>query len=98
VEAGTAAQIRERIMEMIGFADQDLPDRFERVAELIHGFETPFGMELLATVHWVCTREGAKSDDEAVERIYVWSERKRGFGPSQIALARNVLETQGWLT
>jgi len=25
--------------------------RFERVARLIHGFETPYGMELLATVH-----------------------------------------------
>ena len=72
--------------------------RFERVAELIHGFETPFGMELLATVHWVCSREGAKSDDEAVEKTYAWSERKRGFERTQIALAREVLESQGWLT
>ena len=41
-----------------------LPDtraRFDRVAKLIHGFETPYGMELLATVHWVCAREGAES-------------------------------------
>lgn len=25
--------------------------RFDRVSELIEGFETPFGMELVATVH-----------------------------------------------
>ena len=71
--------------------------RFDRVAKLIHGFETPFGMELLATVHWVCTREGAKSGDEAVERTYRWNDRKRGFDREEIALAREVLAAQGWL-
>jgi O-acetyl-ADP-ribose deacetylase (regulator of RNase III) len=72
--------------------------RFDRVAKLIHGFETPFGMELLATVHWVCRREGARSEDEAVEKTYAWSERKKGFEKSQIALARQVLISQGWLS
>jgi O-acetyl-ADP-ribose deacetylase (regulator of RNase III) len=71
--------------------------RFDRVARLIHGFETPFGMELLATVHWVCAREGAKSEDETIERTYAWSERKKGFDRKQIALARDVLAAQGWL-
>jgi O-acetyl-ADP-ribose deacetylase (regulator of RNase III) len=71
--------------------------RFDRVAKLIHGFETPFGMELLATVHWVCTREEAKSGDEAVERTYRWNDRKRGFDREEIALAREVLAAQGWL-
>ena len=72
--------------------------RFDRVANLIHGFETPFGMELLATVHWVCTREGAKSAEAAIERTYAWSERKKGFDQKQIALARDVLTAQGWLS
>ena len=35
--------------------------RFERVADLVEGFETPFGLELLSTVHWVVAREGAQS-------------------------------------
>jgi hypothetical protein len=71
--------------------------RSDRVAKLIHGFETPFGMELLATVHWVCTREGAKSHDEATELTYAWNERKKNFDREQIALARDVLADQGWL-
>jgi O-acetyl-ADP-ribose deacetylase (regulator of RNase III) len=71
--------------------------RFDRVVELIYGFETPFGMELLATVHWVNTREGAKSEVEAIETTYAWSDRKRGFEREQIALAREVLAAQGWL-
>lgn len=72
--------------------------RFDRVAKLIHGFETPFGMELLATVHWVCAREGAHTDEEAVEKTYAWNDRKRSFDRKQIVLARQVLASQGWLS
>ena len=67
------------------------------VAKLIHGFETPFGMELLATVHWVSTREGAKSEEETVQHTYRWNERKKGFDRKQIALARKILVNQDWL-
>jgi hypothetical protein len=48
-------------------------------------------------VHWVCTREGANSSEDAIERTYAWNERKKSFGPKQIALARDVLASQGWL-
>lgn len=71
--------------------------RFDRVGRLIHGFETPYGMELLATVHWVATHEGARSADEAIEATYRWSQRKRIFDDKQIRLAWQVLVDQGWL-
>ena len=71
--------------------------RIQRVADLVEGFESPFGLELLATVHWVATREGASSDDTATARTYEWGPRKRRFRPKQIALARRVLCEQGWL-
>ena len=79
---------------------ESLPEtqaRFDRVARLINGFETPFGMELLATVHWVCRQEGARTEDEAVRHTYAWSDRKKGFERDQIAVAREVLADQGWL-
>jgi O-acetyl-ADP-ribose deacetylase (regulator of RNase III) len=75
----------------------DTQARFDRVAHLIHGFETPFGMELLATVHWVCTREGAFSDEETIQRTHAWNDRKKAFDRKQINLARQVLAIQGWL-
>jgi O-acetyl-ADP-ribose deacetylase (regulator of RNase III) len=75
----------------------DTRARFGRVSRLIHGFETPYGMELLATVHWVFTREGAHSADEVVEKTYNWSPRKRVFEDKQIRLAWQVLNDQGWL-
>jgi O-acetyl-ADP-ribose deacetylase (regulator of RNase III) len=71
--------------------------RFERVADLVQGFESPFGLELLSTVHWVVTRESAQVDDDVVQRVYAWNERKRRFSPRQIALARDVLARKGWI-
>jgi O-acetyl-ADP-ribose deacetylase (regulator of RNase III) len=71
--------------------------RFERVADLVEGFESPFGLELLATVHWVVTREAATADEEIIARTYEWAERKRQFSRHQILLARRVLAERGWL-
>lgn len=71
--------------------------RFERVADLVEGFETPFGLELLSTVHWVVARDGAQAEDDVVRRVYAWNERKRQFSPRQIALARDVLARKGWI-
>jgi len=78
-------------------ADAETRARFERVAKLVEGFETPFGLELLATVHWVMTRQGAASLDEVVERTYAWNERKRQFTPRQIGIAVDCLTRKGWV-
>jgi O-acetyl-ADP-ribose deacetylase (regulator of RNase III) len=71
--------------------------RFDRVVNLIEGFETPFGMELLATVHWVAAHEGAQALPEAIRKTYAWNERKRAFSEKHIAIAWNVLHRKGWL-
>ena len=72
-------------------------ERFDRVSKLIDGFETPFGMELLATVHWVATREGAATANAAVTQTYAWHRRKRMFREKHIRQAWKVLRVQGWL-
>ena len=78
--------------------------RFDRIADLVAGFESPFGLELLATVHWVCTKGARKEEtvpqdmDELVRYIYQWDSCKRQFSPRQIALAHEVLIKKGWLT
>jgi O-acetyl-ADP-ribose deacetylase (regulator of RNase III) len=70
---------------------------FDRVADLVEGFETPFGLELLSTVHWVATREDATSADMAIAHTYAWNDRKKRFSPRQIVLALDVLTKKGWL-
>lgn len=72
-------------------------ERFERVARLVEGFESPFGLELLATVHWVVRHEGAESADRVVEQTYAWGERKRRFSRRQISLTHRILVERGWL-
>lgn len=71
--------------------------RLKTVAELVEGFESPAGLELLASVHWVVQREGA-ADPLTIERhLHEWGERKRQFTPRQIKLAYEHLERKGWL-
>jgi O-acetyl-ADP-ribose deacetylase (regulator of RNase III) len=72
-------------------------ERFDRVARLVDGFESAFGLELLATVHWVAAHEGATSEEDAIAKTYAWGERKRQFSKGQIRLARETLSEQGWL-
>lgn len=71
--------------------------RFDRVADLVEGFETPFGLELLATVHWVARHENARSYDDVIARTYSWGDRKRQFTERQIAIAFDVLMSKGWI-
>jgi O-acetyl-ADP-ribose deacetylase (regulator of RNase III) len=78
--------------------------RLLQVAELIEGFETPYGMELLATVHWVARHpdhgasQPAANAVEAVARVHAWNPRKRKvFKPEHIAVAWNRLAEAGWI-
>jgi len=52
--------------------------RLDRVASLIEGFETPFGMELLSTVHWVMHELANPSCiADIISGVHAWSDRKR---------------------
>ena len=72
-------------------------DRFERVGNLVDGFETPFGLELLSTVDWVVKQMHAQSLADVVRKTYAWSERKKRFTPNQIELALDVLAAKQWI-
>jgi O-acetyl-ADP-ribose deacetylase (regulator of RNase III) len=72
-------------------------ERFSRVADLVEGFETPFGMELLATVHWVAKYEAANTLDAVVAKTHGWNERKLRYSKEQIRLAWNALQKGHWL-
>ena len=75
----------------------DTRERFDKVSELVDGFESPFGLELLTTVHWVATEHPNASEEEIIDHTYKWGERKRQFSKRQIGLALSVLKEQGWL-
>lgn len=78
-------------------AHPDTHERFDRVARLAAGFETPFGLELLTTVHWVITQEQARDRESILRATYEWGARKRQFTPAQIELAAKRLRAEGWI-
>ena len=73
----------------------DVQTRLARVADLVEGFETPFGLELLATVHWVTQHENVPRSD-VVSAVHAWGTHKQQFTARQIELASTVLAEQGW--
>jgi len=76
-------------------------ERLERVSTLIDGFETPYSMELLSTVHWVAQEENvaAKHDTaKIVASVWAWSDRKRAiFKEAHIKTAFERLQEHRWL-
>ncbi len=75
-------------------------ERLEQVSNIITGFETPYGMELLATVHWVAQEDpqAAADCEQAIIRVQEWSDRKRNlFKPEHIRKAWQRLHEQNWL-
>lgn len=73
--------------------------RMEQVARLIEGYEDPYGMELLSSIHWVMQHDaGARADvDQAVAGVRSWNSRKRRLlKPEHLKLAWQRLCDQGW--
>jgi O-acetyl-ADP-ribose deacetylase (regulator of RNase III) len=71
----------------------------EKVSDLVDGFETPYGMELLASVHWAAVHDGTAIDAEtAAFAMACWNDRKcRLFRPEHIRLAWDRLQIRGWV-
>lgn len=74
-------------------------NRIQRVTELIEGFETPYGLELLSTIHWL---NNEKPDIEHNLPYYLegfsnWNKRKKEtFATNHIEIAFNHLNDSGW--
>ncbi len=84
--------------EAILKAHQHTQRHFEQVIDLIEGFETSFGLELLGTVHWVATRNGATTFDEVMRETYAWNRRKFQFTKHHLGVAWDVLHEKNWLS
>ncbi len=71
--------------------------RFDRISDLIDGFETPSGMELLSTVHWVAAHDGARTVEDAIAKVHAWSARKRKIPVRHIRIAWDTLQKKEWI-
>ena len=74
-------------------------DKLDLVADLVDGFETPYGIELLSSVHWLATHDREATDiDTAIAAMFRWNSRKgKLFKPDHIRVAWDRLQSEGWL-
>jgi O-acetyl-ADP-ribose deacetylase (regulator of RNase III) len=78
----------------------ELLEAVNKVAALVDGLESPYGLELLTTVHYltVYDAEPATSFEEVAQRVRDWSDRKgQLFQDQHIRVALNRLRSLGWL-
>lgn len=74
-------------------------EHLEKVADLIEGFETPYGLELLSTVHWLATHENlGDAPTDILARVQAWNPRKAEMMKEQhVRTALAHLRDRGWL-
>lgn len=85
--------------------DSGSQERLARVAKLIEGFETPFGMELLATVHWLASREEMPTPESILAKVKDWEPSRPDWGQRKAALMKTPhikaaivqLESRSWI-
>ena len=78
-------------------SDEDVRQRMQRVRSLVEGFETGYGLELLATVHWVADNKQPRDFQHLTQLVRAWNPRKRRFTERQLRIAADRLHKHGWI-
>jgi hypothetical protein len=92
---GAVEEAEEEIVD-----DEDVERRLARVQDVIEGFETPFGLELLTTVLWTARENPVAGNNvhQIIAQVHDWNRRKKElFTPQQIQVAWERLREQGWI-
>ncbi|WP_339619704.1 macro domain-containing protein [uncultured Salinibacterium sp.] len=73
--------------------------RMQCVLDLAAGYESAYGLELLATVHWVVSHnQDELTKDVIAQHVADWSERKAGmFTAAHVDRALSELREHGWV-
>jgi O-acetyl-ADP-ribose deacetylase (regulator of RNase III) len=74
--------------------------RLDSVTKLIRGFETPYGLELLSSVHWVIKESPTISNniESVTKAIHSWNKHKKEtFVPRHIQVAWRRLKDRDWI-
>lgn len=73
-------------------------EHIEKVIQLVEGYESSFGLELLASVHWIIKQENTTNLDEVIFKVANWNKRKKDiFSSVQIAKAYQILLDKKWI-
>lgn len=96
---GTVIQIQDyRLEEVKDYFDKNVTElqksRIDKLLALIDGFESPYGLELLATTDFVMQQTNTNDKIQIKNEIYNWTNRKKNLmKPSHIEVALERLKT-----
>lgn len=83
------------------FLDQfetSVNDTIDRLSKLVQGYESPYGLELLSSVHWLAHHGGHFPVEKIIQEMLGWSEAKRNkFSEDAIRAAYDRLKEDGLL-
>jgi hypothetical protein len=98
-EIQVASGAYDAAVAFLNASESDTLARVGRVSQLIEGYESPYGLELLSTVHWAAYESPETVEvDEVVRRVAAWNDRKRQIMPaSEIVGALDRLAGQRWV-
>ncbi|MBH1682751.1 macro domain-containing protein [Stenotrophomonas maltophilia] len=66
------------------------------LAHLLEGFKSPYGLELLSTIHWYSSRLGPQGESEIVDSVHsLGAYRRNSFPKSEIQLALSRIVEDG---
>lgn len=92
VSAATYAAANEFLMN----ARVDVSPIIEKLSLLIEGYETPYGMELLSSVHFLFVSQGIVDQPAMSEALEAWNDHKReSFPEKAVTAALSRLKSDG---
>lgn len=81
------------IEEKVDTLKNKYSSQLSKLEQLIAGFESPRGMEILSTVDWILCKDSSLSNSQLVSSVHNWNSHKAGFTENQILIARERLES-----
>lgn len=84
--------------EFLGKTESASGDTIDRLNKLVQGYESPYGLELLSSVHWLAHHEGHFPVEKIIEEMLGWNETKRNrYSEDAIRAAYGRLKEDGLL-
>jgi len=73
-------------------------ERIERVLDLVDGYESAYGLDLLASLHWLSTHSPHPAVEDWIATLKARSpSTERMFTDRHVTSALNTLRTRGWI-
>ncbi|MBL4627307.1 MAG: macro domain-containing protein [Roseicyclus sp.] len=82
--------------EFLKTSDVDVSEMVLKLSMLVAGYETPYGLELLSSIHFLSVTDGISTQPEMSEALEEWNDHKRqSFTEPAVTAALERLRTDG---